>query len=67
MPSRNHVYIIHYRCRDIGYGVEEGFAEVVYRGLFDSWGKHEWQPVDGAPTIYLFEDEILSIAEEYAA
>lgn len=56
----NHVYIIEYQCRDIGYGVEEGAGEFVYRGLFDSWGKHEWQPLDGSETLYLFPDEVIS-------
>ena len=63
-PVLNHVYTIHWRARDIGYGIEEDVAEVVYRGLFDTWGKYEWQPLDGSPTLYLFVDEVLSIAEE---
>ena len=64
LPQRNHVYTIHWEGRDIGYGVEEGVHECVYRGLFDSCGKHEWQPLDGSPTLYLFPDEVLSIGEE---
>ena len=63
IPQTNHVYVIHWRARDIGYGVEEGVTEAVYRGLFDSWGKYEWQPLDGSPTLYLFADEVLSIGE----
>ncbi len=64
LPATNHVYVIHWRARDIGYGVEEGITEAVYRGLLDWTGKYEWQPLDGSPTLYLFADEVLSIAEE---
>ncbi len=53
------VYFLTYRCRDIGYGIEEGYEECIYRGLFDGWGKHEWQPVDGSPSLYLFVDEVI--------
>lgn len=51
-------YWVGYRCRDIGYGIEEGHAEFVYRGGPDWTGKHEFAPVGGGPTIYLFPDEI---------
>ncbi|MBA2707292.1 MAG: hypothetical protein H0U59_05760 [Gemmatimonadaceae bacterium] len=60
LPATNHVYVIHYRTR---YGIKEGIREAVYRGLFDGWGKHKWQPLDGSPELYLFADEVLSIAE----
>ncbi len=64
LPAVNHVYVIHWEARDLGYGVEDGFGEYVYRGQYDAWGKHEWQSLDGSPTLYLFTDEILSIGEE---
>lgn len=57
----NHVYTITYRSRDIGYGVEEGYGEYIYRGLFDTWGKYEWQPIDGSPSVYLFPDELVAV------
>ena len=50
---------IHYKCRDIGYGIEEGYATGV-------WGERNWQghrtfvqhgPLD---TLYLFDDEVVS-------
>lgn len=51
---------ITYRCRDIGYGVEEGDA----RGV---WGERQWTgsrlftPTDrSGPALYLFDDEIES-------
>lgn len=64
LPQRNHVYTIHWRARDIGYGVEEGCDEFVYRGRLYMDDKHEWQPLDGSPALYLFPDEILSIGED---
>ena len=56
----NHAYQITYECRDIGYGVEAGEGEFIYRGQFDAWGKHEFSPVDGGATVYLFPDEVTS-------
>ena len=53
------VYDITYRCRDIGYGVEEGEGEYVYRGRETMAGKLILTPTDGGPTIYLFDDEIV--------
>jgi len=54
----NHVYEIEYQCIDIGYGVESGNGEFVFRGRSDTWGKGEFQPLDGSPTLYLFEFEV---------
>ena len=53
-----HCYWIAYECRNIGYDVEAGDGEFVYRGLFDDWGKHQFTPAGGGPAIYLFPDEI---------
>lgn len=55
----NQVVTIDYRCRDIGYGVEEGTIEAFWTGDVDWIGKLTVRPVDGSPTMYLFEDEIL--------
>ena len=57
----NIVCDISYRCRDIGYGVEEGIIEGFWTGEIDSWGKRTIRRVDGRPTLYLFDDEILEI------
>jgi hypothetical protein len=55
-------YWITYQCRDIGYGPETGDGEFIYCGLFDGWGKHEFQPADGdGPALYLFPDEIRQV------
>jgi hypothetical protein len=43
-----------YRCRDIGYGVEEDCGEYVYRGI--DYGKYSFRA--HGTTIYLFEDEV---------
>ena len=53
-----HTYWLTCECRDIGYGAGTGEGEFVYRGGPDDWGKHEFEPVDGGPVIYLFPDEI---------
>lgn len=58
-------YSIEYRCRDIGYGVEEGEDAFVYQGV-ESFGKRQLQPVNQGPTIYLFDDEFVSIEENEA-
>jgi hypothetical protein len=55
-PGR--AYRISYECRDIGYGVESGDGEFVYRGASDAWGKHAFTPIGGGQEIYLFPDEI---------
>lgn len=52
---------IEYRCRDIGYGVEEGDGVYTYRGRETLAGKLTLEPIDGGDTIYLFEDEIVSV------
>lgn len=56
----NLVRDIAYRCRDIGYGVEEGVITAFWTGAIDHWGKYTIRPVDGRPILYLFADEILS-------
>lgn len=55
-------YWITYESRDIGYGVEEGHREFVYRGGPDWTGKHAFAPVGGGPEICLFPDEIKEAA-----
>lgn len=52
-------YSVTYKCRDIGYGIEEGEDTFVYQGRETLAGKHQFDPVNGGPPIYLFEDEIL--------
>jgi hypothetical protein len=52
------VYELAFECRDIGYGVESGYGEYVYRRGPDWTGKHEFQRVGDGQTIYLFPDEI---------
>jgi hypothetical protein len=49
---------IAWESRDIGYGIESGFGEFVYRGGPDWTGKHTFTPADGQDPIYLFPDEI---------
>jgi hypothetical protein len=51
-------YWITYECRDIGYGIESGYSEFVYRGGPDWTGKFQFDPLDGEAPIYLFPDEI---------
>ena len=66
LPVTNHVYVIHWHTHD-GYGWEEGITEAVYRGpgrFYNSCGKYVWKPLGGSPEMYLFADEVLSIAEE---
>lgn len=58
-------YSVEYSCRDIGDGVEEGEDVFVYRGR-ESGGKHTFEPTNGGPAIYLFDDEIVS-AEPWEA
>lgn len=53
------VYWVKWRARDIGYGIERGSDEYIYRGGPDTWGKYEFQPVGGGETVYLFGDEII--------
>lgn len=52
-------YRVTYRCRDIGYGIEEGEDTFVYQGVESLAGKHIFEPVNQGPTIYLFTDEIV--------
>lgn len=64
MTTRNDRRVkLTYRCRDIGYGVEEGEVVGRWTGEVDAWGKHTFEP-DRGETLYLFEDEIV---EESAA
>lgn len=58
-------YRITYRCRDIGFGVEEGEDTFLYEGV-ESFGKRQLQPINQGPTVYLFDDEIVSIEENEA-
>lgn len=52
--------LITYTCRDIGYGVEEGFASGFW-GERDWTGKRKFTPLfNDEPVIYLFDDEITS-------
>lgn len=55
-------YWVTWTGRDIGYGVEEGYREYVYRGGPDWTGKHEFAPVGGGDTVYLFPDEITDVS-----
>jgi hypothetical protein len=49
---------LHYRCRDFGYGVEEGEVTGFWTGEVDTWGKRTFQPDNGKP-LYLFADEVV--------
>lgn len=52
-----------YRCRDIGYGIEEGiFVGTRDDEYIDAWGKIAFR-VEGGEDCYLFPDEILSEEE----
>lgn len=51
---------LEFRCRDIGYGVEEGSGEYLRLTVKDWTGKTEYRPAHGGHTIYLFDDEIVS-------
>lgn len=51
---------LEYRCRDIGYGVEEDIGEYVYRGVGEAGAPHVFEPRHGGRPIYLFGDEIVS-------
>lgn len=55
-------YRIDYRCRYIGYGVEEGEDTFIYQGR-EPLGKYIFEPVNGGPAIYLFDDEIMDVEE----
>ncbi len=57
--KRNTVYIVTYRCRDLGYGVERGTDKVYWTGEIDAWGKLTIKVLSGrGRTMYLFADEI---------
>jgi hypothetical protein len=51
---------VSFRCRDIGYGIEEGEGVYTYRGR-ESGGKLTFEPTDGSEPIYLFDDEVLKV------
>ena len=56
-PGR--AYWITYNCSPRhGDDWDEGHDEYVYRGPFDTWGKHQFDPIGGGPAIYLFPDEL---------
>jgi hypothetical protein len=52
-------YELSWQCRDIGYGTESGHGTFRYWGV-ETFGKHTWEPTNGNPYIYLFDDEILT-------
>ena len=60
-PQSNTVSFITYKCRDIGYGVEEDTIEAFWTGEIDTWGKLTIRPVDGGSPLYLFPDEIMGV------
>jgi len=52
---------IDFECRDIGYGVESGSIVGYWNGEIDCWGKYTIVSTDGAPMVYLFEDEFVDV------
>lgn len=58
-----HRYAIEYRTRELGYGIEEGSGDYVAIDETNLGGGRGFEPVDGGETIYLFDDEIVSIDE----
>jgi hypothetical protein len=63
----NVVTDIIYRSRDIGYGVEEGSIEGFWTGEVDGSGKYTIQDITGGPTLYLFDDELVSVNDRPTA
>lgn len=67
--KKNQVVEITYKCRDIGYGIEEGTIEGFWTGETDSWGKLTIRPVGSSGPygetlpFYLFPDEIIDVEE----
>lgn len=57
--EKSRAYWIKWKARDIGYGVERGSSEYIYRGRESLAGKRVFDPVGGGETIYLFDDEIV--------
>lgn len=58
------VAVITYRCRDIGYGVEEGSFEGYFVNYIDEWGKLSFTVVEGDTgheALYLFADELVDV------
>lgn len=60
-PDGVEIVTINYKCRDIGYGVEEGEVEGYFTGAEDTWGKRTFQPLDRSDPLYLLADEILEV------
>jgi hypothetical protein len=58
---------LHYKCRDIGYGIEEGTVAGHFTGNRDNYGKYTFRRDDGGADLYLFEDEIYTVAPAIAA
>lgn len=58
-----HRYALEYRARDLGYGEEEGGGDYIAIAETNLGGGMGFEPVDGGESIYLFEDEILSLEE----
>jgi hypothetical protein len=54
--------LLTYRCRDIGYGVEEGTIEGRWTGERDTSGKRTFEPAfqGGKAPLYLFDDEVIT-------
>jgi len=63
-----------FRCRDIGYGIEEGEIELPPLDSPDWTGKRPyrliwgtWATSDAGATVYLFDDEVLPDFERILA
>lgn len=57
----NHVCSVTFECRDLGYGIEAGILDGFWTGETDTWGKRTVRRIDGGATVYLFDDEIISV------
>ncbi len=65
-PMVGRVVGMQYRERPNAYdNVEEGFMEGFFTGEVDIWGKWTFRSLYIVHTLYLFEDEILSIQPLY--
>jgi hypothetical protein len=58
-PTQPGTVEVSYKCRDNGTGVEEGVVCGHWTGEVDTWGKRTFQPWDGSPAMYFFDDEII--------
>ena len=63
-PKVGQVYWVKWKARDIGYGVERGSDEYVYRGR-EPIGKMQFERADDGQMVYLFDDEIVYCEREY--